>query len=65
MLETSYYVMREIAASWGLLFMFTFFLGACLFVFRKGSNAIHNDSAGIPFKYENGPAEDLEPEDRV
>lgn len=64
-METTYHLMREFAASWFLLVMFTFFLGACLYAFRKGSNAIHKDTAGIPFRYEDAPAGDLEPEDRV
>jgi cytochrome c oxidase cbb3-type subunit 4 len=64
-MEDTYTLMRHFADSWFLIFMFSFFIGACLFVFRRGSGAIHKDTAGIPFRYEDRPADDLEPEDRA
>ncbi len=54
----TYSLMREFADSWMLLFLFTFFVGCVLWVFRPGSSARHEDSANIPFRHENTPAED-------
>jgi len=47
----NYHVMREFADSWGLLFMFVFFIGAGLFaIFRPNARKYARDAAEIPFK---------------
>ena len=45
-----YNLFREIADSWGLLYLFAFFLGAILVTFRPGSRAKAEHIAQIPFK---------------
>jgi cytochrome c oxidase cbb3-type subunit 4 len=52
----TYSFLREVADSWVLLAMFCFFLGACLWAFRWGSNETHKDTASIPFRNEDTPA---------
>ncbi len=55
----TYSVFREIADSWVLLMMFLFF-GFCAFwAFRPGSRKIHQETADIPFRHENAPAQDI------
>ncbi len=51
-----YSTFREIADSWGLLYLFAMFIGAILFTFRPGSKKISEEIAQIPFKEdaENG-----------
>lgn len=56
----TYSVTREFADSWGLLFLFLFFIGAVLFAFRPGSRDTHKDIANIPFRNEDKPASDDE-----
>ena len=51
----TYSLLREIADSWVLLALFTFFIGAVLWAFRPGSREVHRDSANIPFQYEDAP----------
>ena len=53
-----YTITREFAASWGLVFLFAFFVGAVIFAFRPGSRELHRDSADIPFRHEDKPASD-------
>lgn len=48
----TYSLLREFADSWFLLGMTLFFLGACLFAFRPGSRAIHEDAARAVFRGE-------------
>jgi len=52
----TYSALRAFADSWALLALFAFFIGVILWVIRPGSNAIHRDSAGIPFRHEDKPA---------
>ena len=52
----TYTALRTFADSWALLALFLFFIGVILWVIRPGSNAIHRDSAGIPFRHEDKPA---------
>ena len=60
----TYLLLRELAGGAGLVFLFAIFVGVVLFTFRKGSGAIHQDIAGIPFRHEDSPADDRKPEDR-
>lgn len=47
----NYHFMREFADSWGLAFMFAFFLAAALFaLFRPNARKLSRDAAEIPFK---------------
>lgn len=47
----TYTLMREFADSWGLLFMFLFFIGANAFVFlRPRASQVADNAAAIPFK---------------
>jgi len=55
-MEDTYTIMRVFAATGGLLFMFLAFIGVVLFVFRPGSRKIHQDTANIPFRYDDKPA---------
>ncbi|MCY0147580.1 MULTISPECIES: cbb3-type cytochrome c oxidase subunit 3 [Hoeflea] len=45
-----YTAMRHFADSWGLVFMFVFFLGMVLFLFRPGAKSAANEAAQIPLK---------------
>lgn len=45
-----YSTFREIADSWGLLYLFVMFVGAIIFTFRPGSKKIAEDIAEIPFR---------------
>lgn len=51
-----YTLLRQIADSWMLLFLFVFFLGVVLWVFRPGSTKTYEDTSNIPFRNENKPA---------
>jgi len=51
-----YHILREIADSWVLLLMFVFFIAAVLWAFRPGSSKTYQDTADIPFRYEDKPA---------
>lgn len=51
-----YSLLREFADSWMLLFMFAFFVGCALWVFRPGASKTYSDTAEIPFRHENRPA---------
>jgi cytochrome c oxidase cbb3-type subunit 4 len=52
----TYSLLREIADSWVLLALFTFFIAAVIWAFRPGSRAVHRDSANIPFRHDDKPA---------
>lgn len=52
----TYSLLREFADSWMLLFLFLFFMGVILWVFRPGSRSEHQDSANIPFRHAERPA---------
>ena len=45
-----YSTLREIADSWGLLYLFALFVGIILFTFRPGSSNQADENAQIPFK---------------
>ena len=45
-----YSTLREIADSWGLLYLFILFVGVILFTFRPGSKTQAGENAQIPFK---------------
>ena len=53
----TYSILREIADSWVMLFLFAFFIAVVLWAFRPGSRAVHKDTANIPFRHENKPAD--------
>ncbi|SPJ22866.1 cbb3-type cytochrome c oxidase subunit 3 [Palleronia abyssalis] len=49
-MHDTYTILREIADSWVLLAMTVFFIGCCLWAFRPGSRALHDDAAMAPFR---------------
>ena len=51
-------LLEQIWANRTLVYLFTAFAVAVLFVFRPGSGKIHRDSAQIPFRHEDKPAAD-------
>lgn len=53
----TYSVLRQIADSWVLLAMVIFFLGVVVWAFRPGSKKQHRDTANIPFRNEQAPAD--------
>lgn len=57
-MEDTYTILQVIARSWGALFMLLFFLGVIVFTLRPGSRKIHSDTANIPFRYDDRPADD-------
>lgn len=50
-----YSLLREIADSWGLLALFTFFVGMAIWVFRPGSRALHDEAAQLAFNDDHAP----------
>lgn len=54
----TYNILREIADSWVLLALFAFFIGVVVWAFRPGSRAVHKDTANIPFRHEDKPAQE-------
>ena len=54
----TYALLREIAGSWALLALFTFFLGVIVWAFRPGSRKLHDEAGNIPFQNEDRPAAD-------
>ena len=52
----TYSLLREVADSWMLLFLFAFFIGVVLWVFRPGATKTYEDPSGIPFRHEDKPA---------
>ena len=52
----TYEAVREFAGSWMLLFMFCFFVGTILWVFRPGSTRQYRDTANVIFRNESAPA---------
>ncbi|MFC3613185.1 cbb3-type cytochrome oxidase subunit 3 [Lutimaribacter marinistellae] len=55
-----YTFLRQMADSWGLLVLFLFFIGVILWVFRPGSRKKYEDTANIPFRHEDKPADPKE-----
>lgn len=56
-----YTVLRHLADSWVLLAMTLFFLGMCLWAFRPGSRAAHQEIATSIFRNDDRPAADPAP----
>ena len=56
----TYGLLREIAGSWGLLMLVVFFIGVVIWAFRPGSRATYKDTANIPFRNEDRPADNQE-----
>ena len=52
----TYTILRHFADSWMLLFLFCFVLGVFFWVMRPGSRSEYEQTADIPFRYENQPA---------
>lgn len=52
----TYSLLREFADSWMLLFLFAFFIGVVIWVFRPGARKTYEDTANIPFRHEDKPA---------
>lgn len=52
----TYTWLRTFADSWHLLFMFVFFIGMVIFLFRPGSRKVHDDSANLIFRNDDKPA---------
>ncbi len=55
-----YTFLRQLADSWMLLALFAFFIGVILWVMRPGSKATYRDTADIPFRHEDKPAQTKE-----
>jgi cytochrome c oxidase cbb3-type subunit 4 len=55
-----YTLLREFADSWMLLFLFVFFLGIVAWAFRPGSTKVYRDTANIPFRHDDKPAQSEE-----
>lgn len=45
-----YHFLRELAGSWGLIYLFVLFIGVIFFTFRPGSRSKAEEIAQIPFK---------------
>lgn len=52
-----YTFLRHLADSWVLLLMTVFFLGMCLWAFRPGSRAQHQEIATSIFRNDDRPAD--------
>ncbi|WP_114965414.1 cbb3-type cytochrome c oxidase subunit 3 [Alkalilacustris brevis] len=52
----TYTMLRTFADSWHLLFMFLFFIGVVLFVFRPGSREVHEETSNMIFRNDDRPA---------
>jgi len=45
-----YSLLREMADSWGMLFLFGSFIVVVVILFRPGASAMHADAAQIPLR---------------
>lgn len=45
-----YHFLRELADSWGLVFLFLVFVAVIFWAFRPGSRALHRDISNIPLR---------------
>lgn len=54
----TYSLLREFADSWMLLFLFLFFVGVVIWVFRPGATKKYEEPSDIPFRHEDKPAQD-------
>lgn len=52
----TYSMLRQFADSWMLLLLFLFFIGVVFWVFRPGARKTYDETANIPFRYEDKPA---------
>ncbi|SDX49770.1 cytochrome c oxidase cbb3-type subunit 4 [Ruegeria halocynthiae] len=55
-----YTLLRQFADSWMLLLLFAFFVGIVIWVFRPGASKEYKDTASIPFRHQDKPAESKE-----
>lgn len=53
----TYSLLREFADSWMLLVLFLFFTAVVFWAFRPGSRGVHDQTAAIPFRNEDRPAQ--------
>ena len=60
----TYTALRTFADMWHLLFMFLFFIGMVLFIFRPGSRKLHDESANMIFRNDDRPGGSSDDEDR-
>ena len=51
-----YTLLRSFADSWHLLFMFVFFLGMIVWIFRPAARHAHADTANSIFRNDDAPA---------
>ncbi len=58
----TYTLLRHLADSWVLLLLFVFFLGAVAFAWRPGSRALHEDAGAVPFRHDDRPLAESDPE---
>jgi cytochrome c oxidase cbb3-type subunit 4 len=54
----TYSTLRAFADSWMLLFLFLFFIGVVIWVFRPGAKKAHRDAANQIFRNEDKPKDD-------
>ncbi|MCC5987544.1 MAG: cbb3-type cytochrome c oxidase subunit 3 [Pararhodobacter sp.] len=52
----TYTALRAFADSWHLLFMFLFFIGVVVFIFRPGSKQVHEETSNMIFRNDDRPA---------
>ncbi|SOC10192.1 cbb3-type cytochrome oxidase subunit 3 [Rhodobacter maris] len=52
-----YHILREFADSWAAAAMLIVFIGAVVWAFRPGARGTHADTANIPFRHEDKPAD--------
>lgn len=55
-----YTLLRQFADSWMLVALFVFFIGVVVWVFRPGSTKQYEDTASIPFRHDDKPAQSKE-----
>ncbi len=53
-----YEFLRSLSGSIGTVFLVASFFGFVLYAFRPGSKRVHSDSAEIPFRHDDAPAQD-------
>jgi cytochrome c oxidase cbb3-type subunit 4 len=53
----SYSLLREFADSWVLLALTLFFVAVVFWAWRPGSRKMHEDTANIPFRHDDKPAD--------
>ena len=60
----TYTWLRAFADSWHLLFMFVFFIGMVIFIFRPGSRKLHDETANMIFRNDDRPGSPSDDDDR-